>query len=162
MRLTRRTFVKGAATIAAGPRFTALAMEDDREPLRQFDYAQVQLTGGPFAEQYNALHAHYLAFSNERLLKPYRQRAGLPAPGKDMGGWYDTDGFVPGHSLGQYISGLARFGASTTDATCHQKVHALVDGFAATLGTNDQSILRPQSNLWICDTLDKHFAGLID
>ncbi len=162
MRLTRRTFVKAAATIAAAPRFAALAMEDDREPLRQFDYAQVQLTGGPFAEQYNALHAHYLAFSNDRLLKPYRQRAGLPAPGKDMGGWYDTDGFVPGHSLGQYISGLARFGASTTDATCHQKVHALVDGFAATLGTNDQSILRPQSNLWICYTLDKHFAGLID
>jgi hypothetical protein len=79
-----------------------------------------------------------------------------------MGGWYDLNGFVPGHSLGQYISGLARFGASTGDTACHEKVHDLVDGFAATLGPENQSILRPQTNLWICYTLDKHFAGLID
>ena len=162
MRLSRRTFVKAAAALAATPRFAALALDENREPLRQFDYADVQLTGGPFAEQYDALHAHFLALSNDRLLKVYRQRAGLPAPGKDMGGWYDTDGFVPGHTLGQYISGLARFGASTSDAACHQKVHDLVDGFAATLGPNNQSVLRPQTNLWICYTLDKHFAGLID
>ena len=38
-----------------------------------------------------------------------------------MGGWYDLDGFVPGHSLGQYISGLARFGASTGDPACHRR-----------------------------------------
>jgi hypothetical protein len=79
-----------------------------------------------------------------------------------MGGWYDLDGFVPGHALGQYISGLARFGASTGDAACHEKVHELVEGFVATLGRDDQSILRPKTNLWICYTLDKHFAGLID
>src|SRR6202142_2215897 len=162
MRLTRRTFVKTAAAIAAAPSLPAFALNEDREPLRQFNYADVQLTGGPFSEQYNALHAHYLALSNDRLLKVYRQRAGLPAPGKDMGGWYDLNGFVPGHSLGQYISGLARFGASTGDIACHKKVHDLVDGFGATLGADNQSILRPQTNLWICYTLDKHFAGLID
>jgi uncharacterized protein len=162
MHLSRRSFVKAAAAFAAAPPFSALAAAETREPLRQFNYADVQLTGGPFAEQYNALHAHYLALSNDRLLKVYRQRAGLPAPGRDMGGWYDLDGFVPGHTLGQYISGLARFGASTSDAACHDKVHDLVDGFAATLGSDNQSILRPQTNLWICYTLDKHFAGLID
>ena len=161
MNLNRRTFVKAAAAFTAAPRLYASATPS-REPLRQFDYADVQLTGGPFAEQYNALHAHYLALSNDRLLKVYRQRAGLPAPGKDMGGWYDLNGFVPGHSLGQYISGLARFGASTGDAACHQKVHSLVEGFAATLGPDNTSILRPETNLWICYTLDKHFAGLID
>jgi len=163
--LSRRTFVKAAAVLAGARPLATLAQAggpDARQPLRQFDYAQVQLTGGPFAEQYNALHAHYLALSNDRLLKVYRQRAGLPAPGADMGGWYDLDGFVPGHSLGQYISGLARVGASTGDAACHQKVHELVDGFAATLGPDNQSILRPKTNLWICYTLDKHFVGLID
>jgi len=45
-------------------------------------------------------------------------RAGLPAPGEDMGGWYnfssDFDppknmtGYIPGHTFGQYLSGLAR------------------------------------------------------
>ena len=168
MTLTRRALIKAAAApaILSGlGSFAAVALpaaDRAREPLRQFDYSQVKLTGGPFAKQYDALHAHYLALSNDRLLKVYRQRAGLPAPGEDMGGWYDLDGFVPGHSLGQYISGIARIGASTGDAACHQKVHDLVDGFAATLGPDNQSILRPKTNLWICYTLDKHFAGLID
>jgi len=162
MQLTRRSFVKGAAALAATPPLSAFAGMTPREPLRQFEYTDVQLTGGPFAEQYEALQAHYLALSNDRLLKVYRQRAGLPAAGKDMGGWYDLDGFVPGHTLGQYISGLARFGASGGDAACHEKVGELVEGFAATLGPDNQSILRPKTNLWICYTLDKHFAGLID
>ncbi len=163
MTLTRRTFVKVAAIAAAHPLAAIAApLRPDREPLHQFDYTQVQLTGGPFAEQYDAVHAHYLALSNDRLLKVYRQRAGLPAPGEDMGGWYDLNGFVPGHSLGQYISGLARIGASTGDLACHQKVHDLVEGFAATLGPDNQSILRPKTNLWTCYILDKHFAGLID
>jgi DUF1680 family protein len=168
MTLTRRTLLQAAATpvvfnaVRPLAALAAPAPQSTREPLRQFGYSQVQLTGGPFAAQYDALHAHYLALSNDRLLKVYRQRAGLPAPGADMGGWYDLDGFVPGHSLGQYISGLARVGASTGDIACHQKVHDLVEGFAATLGPDNQSILRPQTNLWICYTLDKHFAGLLD
>jgi len=160
--LSRRAFLQSAAALTLAPRSFATSTDTSREPLRQFDYSEVQLTGGPFYEQYEHLHAHYLALSDDRLLKVYRQRAGLPAPGPDMGGWYDFNGFVPGHSLGQYISGLARFGASTGDAACHQKVHELVEGLAATLGPNNQSILRPQTNLWICYTLDKHFAGLID
>lgn len=162
MQLSRRSFVKVAAALAATPPLSSFAAMAPREPLRQFEYADVQLTGGPFAEQYDALQAHYLALSNDRLLKVYRQRAGLPAAGKDMGGWYDLDGFVPGHALGQYISGLARFGASRGDVACHEKVRELVEGFAATLGAENRSILRPETNLWICYTLDKHFAGLID
>ena len=122
----------------------------------------MQITDGPFAEHYNAIHAHYLSLSNDRLLKVYRQRAGLPAPGQDMGGWYDLQGFVPGHSLGQYISGLSRIGASTGDRSCTDKARTLVAGFAETLGPKDESILRPQTNQWICYTLDKHFIGLID
>jgi len=176
MRLTRRAFLRisarTAAALAAAPSIVSFAKQtgaapepattNSREPLRQFDYSQVQLTTGPFAEQYNALHAHYLALDDDRLLKVYRQRAGLPAPGRDMGGWYDLNGFVPGHSLGQYISGLARFGASTGNTAAHDKVHTLVEGFAATLGPQNQSILRPDTNLWICYTLDKHLVGLVD
>jgi hypothetical protein len=165
--LTRRSFLKSAALSAAASQpllatITAAAPAISREPLREFPYGAVELTGGPFARQYNAIHAHYLSLSNDRLLKVYRQRAGLPAPGEDMGGWYDLNGFVPGHSLGQYISGLARFGACTGDSASRDKVHALVAGFAETLGPKNQSILRPATNQWICYTLDKHFCGLID
>ena len=130
--------------------------------MREYPYGAVTLTGGPLQQQYDRIHASYLALDNDRLLKVYRQRAGLPSPGRDMGGWYDTDGFVPGHSLGQYISGLARIAATTGDPACATKVRELVRGFAATLGADNQSIIRPQTNLWICYTLDKHFGGLID
>jgi hypothetical protein len=131
--------------------------------LAEFDYGAVELTGGPLKSQYDRMHAAYLALDNDRLLKVYRERAGLPAPGAPMGGWYDGDGFVPGHSLGQYISGLARIGRTTGDAACAAKVGALVEGFAATLGAKDQCFAGPNAeNVWPCYILDKHLAGLMD
>ena len=170
-RPTRRKFLQASAAVlgrsllghAAGIASTPTSGgESPREVLREFPYGAVTITGGPLKQQYDRIHASYLALGNDRLLKVYRQRAGMPAPGPDMGGWYDTDGFVPGHALGQYISGLARIGAATGDPACTTKVRELVQGFGATLGVDNQSIIRPQTNLWICYTLDKHFAGLID
>jgi hypothetical protein len=80
-----------------------------------------------------------------------------------MGGWYGRDGFVPGHSLGQYISGLAQMGRTTGDADCKTKVAALVEGFAPTLGPKDQCFAAPNAeNVWPCYILDKHLAGLMD
>ena len=172
---TRRGFLQGSAavlsglTLGHGAEFAsaaALAPSElggsSVEVLREYPYGAVTLTAGPLKQQYDRVHAGFLALDNDRLLKVYRQRAGLPAPGRDMGGWYDADGFVPGHSLGQYISGLARIGASTGDPMCRTKVSELVEGFAATLGADNQSIIRPQTNAWTCYILDKHFAGLID
>ncbi|MDE3105335.1 MAG: glycoside hydrolase family 127 protein [Acidobacteriota bacterium] len=160
----RRTFLKSAAAssllCAAGPLRGVAAPAG--AVLQEVGYGAAHLTGGPLQQQYLAVRAHYLALDNDRLLKVYRQRAGLPAPGVDMGGWYDRNGFVPGHALGQYISGLARLGASTGDQACRQKVQELVRGFTATLGAQNQSILRPESNQWVCYTLDKHLAGLVD
>src|SRR3546814_6929486 len=61
-----------------------------KEALHEFDYGAVQLTGsGRMKEHYDRIHSHYLALDNDRLLKVFRQNAGLPAPGPDMGGWYD-------------------------------------------------------------------------
>jgi hypothetical protein len=54
--------------------------------LREYPYG-VTLTGGALQEQYERIHANYLALDNDRLLKVYRQRAGLPSPGREMGGW---------------------------------------------------------------------------
>ena len=163
-RPTRREFLQTSAAVVSSSLLgrSAAALPSSRELLREYPYGAVTLTGGPLQQQYERIHASYLALDNDRLLKVYRQRAGLPSPGRDMGGWYDTDGFVPGHPLGQYISGLARIGATTNDPACVTKVQELVRGFAATLGPGNQSIIRPQTNLWICYTLDKHFGGLID
>jgi DUF1680 family protein len=163
---TRRDFLAGAAATAwvgglSRPAFAAAP--SNGRLLEEFDYNAVHLTGGPLKEQYDRIHADYLALDNDRLLKPYRERAGLPAPGENVGGWYDGDGFVPGHSLGQYISGLARLGRTTGDAACHAKAGALVEGFAATLGSKDQVFAGANAEkVWPCYILDKHLAGLVD
>ncbi|HEV2215210.1 MAG TPA: beta-L-arabinofuranosidase domain-containing protein, partial [Terracidiphilus sp.] len=131
--------------------------------LEEFDYGQVQLTGGPLKQQFDHLKAAYLALDNDRLLSVYRERAGLPAPGAPMGGWYAAEGFVPGHSLGQYISGLARIGRTTGDAACQAKVVELVEGFAATMGSTDRIFAGPNAEkVWPCYIFDKHLAGLLD
>jgi uncharacterized protein len=174
---SRRSFLQVASSAAAlsavGP-FTAFGQTPASPPgrtatqtgtpdLREFDYKDVRLTGGPLKEQYDQIHAHYLGLDNERLLKVYRQHAGLPAPGQDMGGWYDADGFVPGHALGQYISGLARIGICTGDPACHAKVRELVQGFGATCEANANPFAGPGSEkVWPAYVMDKHTIGLID
>jgi hypothetical protein len=150
-----------AAAFAGGIRIPALPQTAD--PLAEFDYGAVQLTEGPLKRQYDRIRAAYLSLDNDRLLKVYRERAGLPAPGAPMGGWYGRDGFVPGHSLGQYISGLSRIGRATSDPGCAAKVAELVEGFAATLGPKDQCFAGPNAEkVWPCYILDKHLAGLMD
>jgi DUF1680 family protein len=131
--------------------------------ISEFDYADVRLTGGPFKDHYDRILASYLALDNDRLLKVYRQRAGLPAPGDDMGGWYDADGFVPGHALGQFISGLSRYARATGDPDAHAKVRALVSGFGETLGPDGYPFASAKaSTTWPCYILDKYEIGLLD
>ncbi len=163
MNFTRREFVIGATGTALASHIPLRAAPPSATTLSEFDYGKVQLTGGPLKAHYDRIHATYLALDNDRLLKVYRQRAGMPAPGADMGGWYDADGFVPGHSLGQYISGLARIGAATGDVACHAKAGELVEGFAAAFDRSKSIYAGPNAEkLWPCYILDKHIAGLID
>ncbi|HUN72061.1 MAG TPA: beta-L-arabinofuranosidase domain-containing protein [Steroidobacteraceae bacterium] len=165
-RTSRRAFLRAAAAVAAAG---AIAPDLRAAPrvagqrLWDFDYGSVALTGGPLAAQYGFIHAHYLGLDNDRLLRVYRQHAGLPAPGLDMGGWYGEDGFIPGHSFGQYVSGLARLGRSTGDAACHSKVAQLIDGFAAALAANPDPYAGPGAQkAWPAYVLDKHIVGLLD
>jgi DUF1680 family protein len=121
------------------------------------------LTGGPLYDHYRRTQTHFLTLDNDRLLKVYRQRAGLPAPGDDMGGWYDADGFVPGHSIGQYISGLSRMYQTTGDPACREKVRNLVAGFAPTLGPGDSPYASEKASItWPCYILDKYEIGMLD
>ena len=131
-RVSRRSFLQAAtATTAAAYAARSLpawASTDsatvDRgavavdTPLATFAYSDVQLLDGPMNRQFEENHARFLNLDDDRLLKVFRQVAGLPAPGADMGGWYDLTGFslehndfhgfIAGHSFGQYLSGLAR------------------------------------------------------
>jgi DUF1680 family protein len=131
--------------------------------LSVFAYSDVKLTGGPLKAQWDRIHASYMKLDEDRLLKVYRQRAGLPAPGEDMGGWYDADGFGPGQVLGQIISGLARFYSNSADAATQAKVQRLVTGFAATIDANDYWFPSLKAST-MCPAyiLDKILVGMLD
>ncbi|HYK34975.1 beta-L-arabinofuranosidase domain-containing protein [Alloacidobacterium sp.] len=175
MKTSRRQFLKTGAAVGtavalgrSARAFADLPVKDAVVPeISQFAYANVQLLDGPMLDQFNRNHAFFLALDDDRLLKPFRQRAGLPAPGEDMGGWYnfspDFDppknmtGYIPGHSFGQYLSGLARSYAVTGSKPTQEKVQRLVRGFAETV--------TPKFYEGYClpaYTFDKTNCGLID
>jgi hypothetical protein len=162
--MSRRDFLKtsaaGAFVLAAG---SEKADADTRSPLSTFNYSDVKLLDGPLKRQYDRTHAFFLNLDEDRLLKIYRQRAGLAAPGDDMGGWYDADGYVPGGTLGQYISGLARFGSATSDPATKAKVARLIKGFAETIASNgDPYASEVVTHRCPGYVMDKHAVGLLD
>lgn len=173
MSTSRRTFLKaGAAATAAsiarpGSSWSAvLADSAGALPLLRFAYGDVELLEGPMQRQFQANHAFYRDLDEDSLLKPFRQRAGLSAPGEDMGGWYDwvdgvhlpdNHGFAPGHSFGQYMSGLARSYAATGSNVTRDKVHRLVRGYAAAISPGFN-----QGNRFPAYTYDKISIGLLD
>jgi uncharacterized protein len=138
-------------------------------PLSVFDYAQVQLLDGRLREQFDHNHDVFLHLNEDALLKPFRQREGLPAPGPDMGGWYDNaddfsppenfHAFIPGHSFGQYLSGLARAYAVTGSSATQEKVHRLVKAFGETVEPSGKFYRGYHLPAY---TYDKTSCGLID
>ncbi len=138
-------------------------------PLSVFNYSQVQLLDGPFLEQFDHNHDLFLHLDEDALLKPFRQREGMLAPGPDMGGWYDNandfsppdnfHAFIPGHSFGQYLSGLARAYAVTGSKPTHEKIHRLVRGFGETVESQGKFYVDYHLPAY---TYDKTSCGLID
>jgi uncharacterized protein len=176
---SRRVFLKAAGVTAAsayaakaipawaGPAKTgAVAITP---PLATFSYSEVELLDGPMKRQFEQNHARFLNLEDDRLLKVFRQQAGLPAPGEDMGGWYDGTGFslirndfhafIPGHSFGQYVSGLARSYAVTGSEPTRAKINRLVKGYAETLDAKATFFVDYRLPAY---TYDKLSCGLID
>ena len=137
--------------------------------LSLFEYSQVQLLDGPLRTQFDHNHDLFLHLDEDALLKPFRQREGMPAPGPDMGGWYDNGNdfnpadnfhsFIPGHSFGQYLSGLARAYAVTGSKATQEKIHRLVRGFAETVKPDGKFYAGYHLPAY---TYDKTSCGLID
>src|SRR5262249_15806831 len=139
------------------------ARPDERLKLREFSYPQVTLTEGPQAAMYQRLRAHFLKLDEDRLLKVYRQRVGMAAPGRDMGGWYDAEGFVPGHLIGQFISGLSRMYANHREPETAAKVRRLVLGYGGGFEKDGNPFAAPKAiDTWACYLLDKYEIGLLD
>jgi len=177
MDATRRQFLRTSAMVAgsaavlpSAPAWALPSAEVAISPtLSVFEYSQVQLLDGPLREQFVHNHDLFLHLDEDALLKPFRQREGMPAPGPDMGGWYDNaddfnppenfHAFIPGHSFGQYLSALARAYAVTGDKPTQEKVHRLVRAFAATVEPSGKFYVDYHLPAY---TFDKTSCGLID
>jgi uncharacterized protein len=177
-RKSRRQFLATTATSAAGLLATraipawarAKAVKPQvSPPLSVFDYSQVQLLDSPFKVQFEQNHKLFLNLNEDGLLKPFRVREGMPAPGPDMGGWYD-DGddfdpktnfhaFIAGHTFGQYVSALARAYAVTGSKPTQAKVHRLVKAFGETVEPSGRFYVNYRLPAY---TFDKTCCGLID
>ena len=100
----------------------------------------------------------YLAIPNDDLLKGFRARAGLPAPGNDLGGWYSSDTFLV---FGQIVSGLSRLYAATGDVACKNKANDLIKGWAKCIEPDGYfyASRKPNAPHYI---YDKMLWGLLD
>lgn len=176
--IDRRTFLKATSATAAGAYaaniLPAWAASDKSlvavsTPLTTFAYADVQLLDGPMKRQFEENHARFLNLDDDRMLKVFRQVAGLAAPGEDMGGWYDLTGFslegndfhgfIAGHTFGQYVSGLARAYAVTGSEPTKAKINRLVKGYGETLDPKAKFFVDYRLPAY---TYDKLSCGLID
>jgi hypothetical protein len=136
--------------------------------LSEFSYGDVLMASDLHESQLMATHAVLMTLSEDSLLKPLRQMSGMPAPGEDLGGWYDYDpdydyrkhfdrGFAPACTFGQWVSALARAYAIHGDEETRQKVLRLNRLYAETISADFYI-----KNRFPAYTYDKLLIGLLD
>ncbi len=164
---SRRAFLQSAslATVAFGsPLFGSRATQT---PLEEFGYGDVDLAPGLAQTQFEETQSVLLSLNDDSLLKPWRLRAGLPAPGPDLGGWYDEvelqktesggHGFAPAHCFGQWISALARGYAVDREPRTRLKLERLLALYESAISGRFYTNFRyPAYNY------DKMVIGLLD
>ncbi len=171
--ITRRRFLgTGSLAVVAGASMRGYRTWGS-EPampatLAEFGYGDVSIASQPHEAQLFNTHDVLMVLSEDSLLKPFRQMAGMAAPGEDLGGWYDYDpdydyrknfdkGFAPGCQFGQWISALARSYAITGDAATREKVLRLNRLYAETISPDFY-----RKSRFPAYTYDKLLLGLLD
>ncbi|MFI7061256.1 beta-L-arabinofuranosidase domain-containing protein [Kribbella sp. NPDC050124] len=103
--------------------------------MQSFSLDEVKLGPGLLATKAGLMLVHLRSYDPDRLLRAFRENAGLPTPDVPRpGGWEDTageaQGNLRGHYTGHFLSALAQAAASTGDQVYINKLRYLVDGLA--------------------------------
>lgn len=171
MALNRRSFLGLSVGAALGTHLRAQTAPESAPlpaaPLRTPGYNQVSLGPSPALDQQTNAKAILAGFDDDALLKPIREMGNLPAPGRNLGGWYEYDpnynwhegnsGFAPAHCFGQWTSAMARFAAVNNDGSFREQALRLQH----LLGEN----ITPDffdKHRFPAYTLDKFNCGLMD
>ncbi len=141
---------RGAAPAASG--LMAAGAPGAVTKLEPFDYDGVRLLEGRWQQQYQAGRDRYFGVSDDDILHGYRAAAGLPAPGKPLGGWCRTNSNTV---FGQWLSGMARMHRATGDQPIRDKAVGLLRGWAKTVGADGDCRMDTYA-------YDKLVCGLVD
>jgi DUF1680 family protein len=103
--------------------------------LQPFRLDEVTLGPGLLATKAGLMLRHLRDYDADRLLRAFREQAGLPTPDVPRpGGWEDpageANGNLRGHYTGHALSALAQAYAGTRDPEYEQKLRYLVTGLA--------------------------------
>jgi DUF1680 family protein len=173
--ISRRSFLKHASLTAAAFHSGLRSLgQNSPSLLQEFAYGDVHLAPGLPLTQFEQTQALLLQMNIDSMLKPWRLRAGLPAPGPDMGGWYDEvsldktpsggHGFAPAHSFGQWVSAMSRGYAVTGDPKMRAKVEQILALYTPAVSGRFYANFRfPAYNYdkTVCGLIDAHtFCGL--
>jgi DUF1680 family protein len=158
----RRDFLKSVP--AAAYAVTAAMRDPDQQTksapdgrsavrrLEAFDYDGVTLGAGRWKRQVELARDFYFSVSDDDILHGFRAAAGLPAPGKPLGGWCGVDS---GTVFGQWLSGMARLSRATGDAALRDKAQRLLAEWTKTVPASGDSKLGHYA-------FDKVVCGLVD
>ena len=171
-RWSRRRFLKVSALATAGSCASgALAFGADARvtgALTEFGYDAVSMASEAHEAQLRNTQSVLMSLSDDSLLMPFRQMAGLAAPGVELGGWYTyradydyrknfDEGFAPGCHFGQWVSALARGYAISGDREVRAKVLRLNRLYAQTISGEFY-----RKSRFPTYTYDKLTIGLLD
>ncbi|MEV0291503.1 MULTISPECIES: beta-L-arabinofuranosidase domain-containing protein [unclassified Kribbella] len=103
--------------------------------MQPFALGEVKLGPGLLATKAGRMLDHLRSYDPDRLLRAFRENAGLPTPDvRRPGGWEDTageaHGNLRGHYTGHFLSALAQAYASTGEQIFADKLRHLVEGLA--------------------------------
>jgi DUF1680 family protein len=114
---------------AALPLQSSNRLPEYGQPLQEFRHDQIEFEPGLHDAQMEQTHSVLMNLDVDSVLKPFRRRVGLPAPGCNLGGFYDEDPEI----FGLFISALARYYLIKKDEQTRTKIERLLKEFAQTV-----------------------------
>ena len=98
----------------------------DRVPPKAYAFAlrDVRLLDSPFKKAMDLDVAYIMSLDMDRLLSRFRQFAGLKPKAPEYGGWESQT--ISGHTLGHYLTALAKLYESTSDERVKDRIATIV------------------------------------
>src|SRR5579883_1122155 len=152
--LTRRDVLRSSLAAVAH----AARSASGSNMLETFNYSGVRLSDGRLRRQCLEARDLFHNIPDDNFLIGFRARAGRPAPGTPLTGWYHGDVF---NAFGQYLSGMARLSKALDDGELRAKALRLMAEWAKTIEPDGYFFYsrKPVTPHYI---YDKMMCGLVD